>query len=131
MNPRIPSALRKPSTSHLPSGAAFTLVEIMIVVAIIGVIAAIAFPNYFTIGTVSKKTVCIQNMKQLDAAIDQWALENNIAGGTEPTDAIYDYVKNTERPSCPSGGEYVFSPVGTSPQVTCSLGASEGHTLPE
>ena len=63
----------------------FTLVEIMIVVAIIGLLAAIAIPNFVRARTQSQKNACINNLRQIDAAIQQWALENNMASNAPVT----------------------------------------------
>ena len=57
----------------------FTLVEIMIVVAIIGLLAAIAIPNFVRARTQSQKNACINNLRQIDGAMQQWALENKQA----------------------------------------------------
>ena len=57
----------------------FTLVEIMIVVAIIGLLAAIAIPNFVRARTQSQKNACINNLRQIDGAVQQWALENKKA----------------------------------------------------
>ena len=54
----------------------FTLVEIMIVVAIIGLLAVIAIPNFVKARTTAQKNACINNLRQIDSAKQQWALEN-------------------------------------------------------
>jgi len=85
----------------------FTLVEIMIVVAIIGLLAAIAIPNFIRARTTAQKNACINNLRQIDGAIQQWALENkkDTAATVGFTD-ISSYLKNAV--ICPSGGT-VFS----------------------
>src|SRR5262245_59070632 len=65
--------------------AGFTLVEIMIVVAIIGLLAAIAIPNFVKARTTSQTNACINNLRQIDGAKQQWALENGKVDTDTPT----------------------------------------------
>lgn len=112
---------------------AFTLVELMIVTAVIAIILAIAVPNYIKSGKTSQRTVCIANLEKIDSAIDQWVLDNHTPPGTvlsesEEAEVYTNYVKGG-KPKCPSGGAYTIHVVGTKPQVTCSH-EDEGHKLP-
>ena len=115
----------------------FTLVEIMIVVAIIGLLAAIAIPNFVKARATSQANACINNMRQIDAAVNEWALEKGqVSGATVnyPGD-LTPYIKlnsATSIPPCPAQGNYTVAKVGDSPQVTCSVGTSvtPPHIMP-
>src|SRR5881398_2774035 len=88
----------------------FTLVEIMIVVLIIGILLAIAVPNFIKARETSRSKSCVANLKQIEAGKEQWAMDNKAATTATPADTdLYGtaaYVKNT--PSCPSGGTYTI-----------------------
>ena len=105
----------------------FTLVEIMIVVAIIGLLAAIAIPNFVKARETAQKNACIANLKQIQGAIQVWAIDTNAAGTTAVVmgNLVPDYIKKT--PACPKGGTYTLVDVDTDP--TCSLSASDNHHL--
>lgn len=111
----------------------FTLVEIMIVVAIIGLLAAIAIPNFVRARTTSQQNACINNLRQIDGAIQQWALEQKQAATATVTTAnVLPFLKAP--PICPSAGtggsfgaSYDLVDVATPP--TCKIVAAT-HVLP-
>ena len=102
----------------------FTLVEIMIVVLIIGILLAIAVPNFVRARETSRTRTCIANLRQIDSAKEQYAMEARLAAGAAVTNAnlVPDYMKRY--PTCPSGGTYTNNAVGADP--TCSIA---GHAL--
>jgi prepilin-type N-terminal cleavage/methylation domain-containing protein len=105
----------------------FTLVEIMIVIAIIGLLCAIAVPNYVRSRSDSQANACINNLRQIDGAMQQFAIEaGKTIGGTVnyPNDLTpYIQLNSTSQiPPCPAGGNYSVAPIGESPSVACSLG---------
>jgi prepilin-type N-terminal cleavage/methylation domain-containing protein len=112
----------------------FTLVEIMIVVAIIGLLAAISIPNFVKARATSQANACVSNLKLMRDAVDQMALEKHLTTGANwnfPTD-ILPYLARNEMPACPARGNYSGSSIGVSPQVDCSLGntVTPAHLLP-
>ncbi len=101
----------------------FTLVEIMIVVLIIGILLAIAVPNFVKARESSRTKACVANLKQIEAAKEQWAMDERKQATETPT---WDDLVGTEkymkaRPVCPSNGTYTIGNVATSP--SCSINA--------
>jgi prepilin-type N-terminal cleavage/methylation domain-containing protein len=129
-------------TKRSLANAGFTLVEIMIVVAIIGLLAAIAIPNFVRARASSQANACINNLRQMDEAVAQFALENHkTTGSTWGFNDIsaYIHLRSTPDwdgslfPQCPADGIYtVANPIGMEPECACSLAntVTPGHYLP-
>lgn len=94
--------------------AAFTLVEIMIVVAIIGLLAALAIPGFVKARKQSQGRRIINDARQMDAAVDQWALENGKKDGdTVDTAGAATYLKTAWNANDLLGNAYTVGSVGT------------------
>ena len=108
----------------------FTLVEIMIVVSIVGMLAAISVPSFVRARESSRQTTCVNNLRQVDGAKSEFALEQGLATGDTIPGGITDlmpYLARTE-PACPVGKTpYTLNAVGETPEcVTPGVGAA--HT---
>ena len=100
----------------------FTLVEMMIVVLIIGILIAIALPNFLRARENARTRACVANMKQIQAAIEQWAMETKASGNTSVPTSLSNYtnwLKTT--PTCPSGGTYTISGTVNTYTITCNV----------
>jgi len=113
----------------------FTLIEIMIVVSIIGLMAAVAIPGMLRARARAQENTCIDNLRLLDGAKQQWALENKASSTTTPTGIqIQSYIGRAagKLPLCPADSQQTFATsyslndCATAP--TCLAAAT--HVLP-
>ena len=106
---------------------AFSLVEIMFVVTIIGLLAIIVLPSFLRSREESTRKACGNNLLQIYNAKLRWALENKKGGDDVPTDAdlfgANSYIR--VKPTCPGGGTYTIGPVDSPPTRTVP-----SHVLP-
>ena len=105
------------------------MLEIMVVVTIVGLLAALAIPGFVHARDTSQRNACIVNLRQIDSAAQTWALENRKMPDTTYTlDDVKPYLNHNpgEIPICPGHGVYApGATVGEAP--TCTLA---GHVLP-
>jgi hypothetical protein len=100
------------------AGMIIGYVGIGLMVVMIPLYAAIAIPSFVRARQTAQLNSCVNNMRQLDGATRQWAIENNATTGTSVTaEDLSAYLRRT--PECPAGGSYAYPSVGTEP--SCSL----------
>lgn len=105
----------------------FTLIEIMIVVLIIAILLAIAIPNFLRARESSRAKSCTGNLRQIETAKEQWAMDNRKSATDTPTAAnlVDEYMKGPSTdtlPDCPANGTYTIGDMSTRP--TCSVGTN-------
>jgi type II secretory pathway pseudopilin PulG len=99
----------------------------VVIVLSVGVLGAIALPNFVKARSTSCANACINNLRQIDAAINQFALEHHLTNGASINypDDLTPYIKLNKAgsiPPCPDGGKYFVGKVGDAP--ACSLGGN-------
>ena len=113
----------------------FTLIEIMIVVLIIGILLAIAVPNFVKARESSRVKACVANLKQIQSAKEQWAMDQRQPGTASPAAGVLYgtgmYIPGPATgPVCPANNAaYTINAVDTNP--SCSYAATNAeHALP-
>src|SRR4051812_44882583 len=103
---------------------AFTLVEIMIVVMIIGILLSIAVPGWMNARENSRQKTCLSNLRTINDAKEIWATDARKANGDPCTQADLwpSYLSGSSFPQCPSNGTYTLDVVGALPSCTVNTG---------
>jgi prepilin-type N-terminal cleavage/methylation domain-containing protein len=111
----------------------FTLVEIMIVVAIIGILIAIAVPSFLRAREISRRNACQENQSKIDGAKQQWALETSAPADATPvwTDLVGNESYIRKSPECPSSGAYTIGAINEDPGCSLASQASFPHVFPQ
>ena len=125
--PRIPTALAK--KSGLPTWAVVLIVvgiAGVVGIALLGMLAAIAIPNFVKARHTAQMNACLNNLRQIEGAKQQWALENKKELTDTPTQSeVVAYLKEGQLPICPAAGAYTINAVGK--DSACSV---PNHRLP-
>lgn len=125
--PPIPAAPAKKSS--LPTWALVLIVSSIvgfIGIFVIGLLAAIAIPNFVKARNTAQRNACMNNLRQIESAKQLWALEAKKEVTDTPTPSeVTARLKNGQMPMCPVGGTYTINAVGTAP--ACSV---PNHRLP-
>ena len=90
----------------------------------IPLMVAIAVPNFVKARNVAMQNACINNLREIEVAKSQWALEKNKTGGDVPTAAdLTPYLANGKFPMCLGGGTYTIGAVSNLP--ACSISGQQ------
>lgn len=101
------------------SQSAFTLLEIMIVVAIIGLLAGISTPSVLKARDTSQMNAIISNLRTLESTKEQWAIETKQGDGAVVSDTdLTPFLRNTRMPSPIVGETYNLNPIGSNCTAT-------------
>jgi prepilin-type N-terminal cleavage/methylation domain-containing protein len=106
----------------------YSLIEILCVVGVLAMVAAITIPSLFRSRAKSQTAACIDQLRQIHSAQQQWVIESKPKGNSPVLKKdLQPYFKGGKFPVCPSGGDYKLGGPSVTPE--CSLGKTEGHEL--
>jgi hypothetical protein len=110
------------------AGLILGYVSIGLMVVMIPMYAAIAIPSFVKARDHAQVAVCINNMRMISAATDQWAMEENaVEGAPVDPEGLKEYLPGETLPTCPAGGTYTIPPVGGEPECSVHGKLSEAH----
>jgi competence protein ComGC len=103
------------------------MVEMLIVMAVIGMITAIAIPNFLKNREYVHKDLCIENLAHIEAAKQMWGIQHNKSNGAVVTidDLVGPSLYFRVEPKCPSDGNYTYEPIGV--VAKCDVPTHEIH----
>lgn len=126
---RMDETMRKKLRGKNHPSDGFTLVEIMFVVLLLGMLVGLSVPGFIRNREESQATVCRDNLRQINSAIQQYMLENtttNVPAITDPDIGIY-FQAGSAPTNCPTGVFYAM-PLTGQDSPTCAIGAN--HVYP-
>ena len=104
-------------------GCLVAVVAIPVLVSVIGLLAAIAIPSFVKARSTAQMNGCVNNLRIIDSAKEQWALVSRADIGQAPeVPGVNEYIKGNATPLCPAGGRYTYGSIGADPE--CSLHGS-------
>jgi hypothetical protein len=109
-----------------PFSKATRLVTVTSISILVGFVLAVVIPSFVAATLVRSSNACVNNLRQIDAAKQEWALENGKTNGVVIESDIKPYIKLDSKgniPKCPQGGAYTIGRLGEDPK--CSIGTSD------
>ena len=109
------------------AGLIMGYIQIGFLVLMVPLLAAIAIPSFVKAREASQRSACINNMRQIDSAKEQWAMANNVAVAVVvDVEKVQDYMMRP--PVCPLGGTYEYNVIGEDP--ACSSHGTLSEAMP-